>query len=57
LTKTEKKLITGELGEIIVQSDHAMMGYLNRPEETRAKLVDGWIHTGDIGESRMVMST
>ncbi len=39
----------GGLGEIIVQSDHAMMGYLNRPEETRTKLIDGWIHTGDIG--------
>ena len=36
-------------GEIIVQSDHAMIGYLNRPEDTAAKLVDGWIHTGDIG--------
>jgi acyl-CoA synthetase (AMP-forming)/AMP-acid ligase II len=40
----------GELGEIIVQTDHAMMGYLNRPDETRAKLIDGWIHTGDIGK-------
>jgi acyl-CoA synthetase (AMP-forming)/AMP-acid ligase II len=45
-----KEAVNGELGEIIVQSDHAMMGYLNRPEETRTKLVDGWIHTGDIGK-------
>jgi acyl-CoA synthetase (AMP-forming)/AMP-acid ligase II len=40
----------GDLGEIIVKSDHAMMGYLNRLEETSAKLVNGWIHTGDIGK-------
>jgi acyl-CoA synthetase (AMP-forming)/AMP-acid ligase II len=39
----------GGTGEIIVQSDHAMIGYLNRPEETAAKLRHGWIHTGDIG--------
>ncbi len=39
----------GTPGEIVVRSDHAMIGYLNRPEETSAKLVDGWIHTGDIG--------
>lgn len=39
----------GTAGEIAVQSDHAMIGYLNRPEETAAKLIDGWIHTGDIG--------
>lgn len=40
----------GELGEIIVQADHAMIGYLNRPDETRTKLIDGWIHTGDMGK-------
>jgi len=45
-----KEVADGDLGEIIVQSDHAMMGYLNRPEETRSKLIDGWIHTGDIGK-------
>ena len=45
-----KETGSGQPGEIIVQSDHAMMGYLNRPEETSAKLVDGWIHTGDIGK-------
>jgi acyl-CoA synthetase (AMP-forming)/AMP-acid ligase II len=39
----------GTAGEIVVQSDHAMIGYLNRPEETAMKLIDGWIHTGDIG--------
>jgi acyl-CoA synthetase (AMP-forming)/AMP-acid ligase II len=39
----------GTEGEIVVQSDHAMIGYLKRPEETAAKLIDGWIHTGDIG--------
>ena len=44
-----KEVAEGEVGEIVVRSDHAMIGYLKRPEETKAKLVDGWIYTGDIG--------
>lgn len=39
----------GEEGEVIIKSDHAMTGYLNRKEETRKTLRDGWLYTGDIG--------
>ena len=37
------------IGEIIVQSNSLMVGYWNRPDETREVLVDGWLHTGDLG--------
>ncbi len=40
----------GELGEIIVRSEHAMIGYWNQPKSvTDATLRNGWIYTGDIG--------
>jgi len=39
----------GEMGEIIVRSNHIMVEYWHRPDDTRANIVDGWLHTGDIG--------
>ncbi|HUT68679.1 MAG TPA: long-chain-fatty-acid--CoA ligase [Dehalococcoidales bacterium] len=39
----------GEMGEIIVRSKHIMQKYWNKPEETNNTIVDGWLHTGDIG--------
>jgi long-chain acyl-CoA synthetase len=37
-------------GEIVARSDGQFSGYLNLPEKTAETLVDGWIHTGDVGE-------
>jgi acyl-CoA synthetase (AMP-forming)/AMP-acid ligase II len=39
----------GVVGEIIAQSDSIMVEYWRRPEETREALIDGWLHTGDLG--------
>jgi acyl-CoA synthetase (AMP-forming)/AMP-acid ligase II len=39
----------GEVGEIIAQSDSIMVEYWHKPKETREVLIDGWLHTGDLG--------
>ena len=38
----------GEVGELWIRTPAAMEGYLDRPEETRAVLADGWFRTGDL---------
>ncbi len=39
----------GHRGEVVVGGPTVMRGYLNRPEETAKTIVNGWLHTGDIG--------
>jgi acyl-CoA synthetase (AMP-forming)/AMP-acid ligase II len=39
----------GAAGEVVIRGANVMRGYLNRPEETASTVVDGWLHTGDIG--------
>jgi long-chain acyl-CoA synthetase len=39
----------GELGEVTVKGPTVMLGYWNNARATADTIVDGWLHTGDIG--------
>jgi acyl-CoA synthetase (AMP-forming)/AMP-acid ligase II len=44
-----KELPAGEMGEIVTRSDLVMKGYWRNPEATAETIVNGWLHTGDMG--------
>lgn len=46
--RTPVMLDEKEAGEIIVKGDTITPGYWRLPEESSRRIVDGWLHTGDI---------
>ena len=43
------ELPPGEIGEIVGRGPALMPGYYKRPDLTAQAIVDGWLHTGDLG--------
>jgi len=46
---TGEVLLPGQEGEICIKGPQCMQGYWQKPEETAQVLIDGWVHSGDIG--------
>ena len=49
LDENGERLPAGKPGMVVVRGDVVMSGYWNMPEATASTLIDGWLHTGDIG--------
>ena len=49
ISPTGELLPHGERGEVVVSGPVLMRGYLGRPAATAETIVDGWLHTGDVG--------
>lgn len=43
------ELPAGEKGEIVIRGENVMAGYWKNPVSTAETIVDGWLHTGDMG--------
>jgi len=45
----DKPVPIGSRGEVVFKGPTVMKGYINRPEATAEAIIDGWLHSGDIG--------
>lgn len=50
MDERNKLLGPNEEGEICVQSDRVMKGYYKQEDATSTAIIDGWLHTGDVGK-------
>jgi fatty-acyl-CoA synthase len=50
-TKTNKSVIRGDVGELLLKGPHIFSGYWDEPEETKKTIEkDEWVHTGDLAK-------
>ncbi|MDH4121557.1 MAG: long-chain fatty acid--CoA ligase [Deltaproteobacteria bacterium] len=45
-----KPVPVNEVGEVVIRGHNVTKGYINRPEQTREAIQNGWFHSGDLGK-------
>ncbi len=50
MDERNRLLPPGQEGEICVRSDRVMKGYYKQEDATSSAIIDGWLHTGDVGK-------
>ncbi len=43
------EVVIADDGEVVCRGGNVFVGYLNQPAKTAETLIDGWLHSGDIG--------
>lgn len=49
LDEKGNEMPVGQKGEIVVKGENVMLGYWQNPEATSETIINGWLHTGDMG--------
>ena len=49
VSESGEDLGPGQVGEIVVKSKATMLKWWRKPRETEETIVNGWVHTGDMG--------
>lgn len=44
-----RTLAPGQVGELVIRSPTVMLGYFRDEDATKKAVIDGWLHTGDLG--------